>query len=73
MSRHTRREFLGALGLTPFAIAATASAASSKKKAAPSPIPSATPAPDPLADLRAFRVPVETEPALVFHAKDGGE
>ena len=63
-----RREFMQALGLLPFAIAATASEA-----AKPSAIPSATPATpeDPLAKLKAFAVPDSVEPMAVFRASRG--
>ena len=64
-----RREFLEALGLAPFAIAATASAA--KKKPAPSPSPTATPPEDPYAKLKAFHVDDSAEPATVFSAAPG--
>ena len=61
-----RREFLGALGLTPFAIAATATSA--KKKPAPSPSPTATPPEDPYAKLKSFHLDDGVEPVTVFSA-----
>ena len=65
-----RREFLHALGLTPFAIAA----ATSTPKLTATPAPSATPEKppeDPLKDLKAFAVPGSVEPMTTFAASRG--
>jgi len=64
--RRTRRAFLAAAALAPAAVTAAA-------QEAPPPAAPAPPAvPESLRDIRAFAVPLGTEPAFVFRALGGG-
>ena len=66
-----RREFLEALGLTPFAIAAATSTPRIAATPAATPVPAATPPEDPLKDLKSFVVPDSVEPMTSFAASRG--
>ncbi|HVO32205.1 MAG TPA: hypothetical protein VMV18_15790 [bacterium] len=68
MANPNRREFLELLGLSPFAIAATAAAARKTVTPVPAPSPTATPPADPLKELKELHIADGAEPALVFRA-----
>ena len=65
-----RRDFLEALGLTPFAIAAATSTPKLTATPVASPIPEKPPE-DPLKELKAFAVPDSVEPVAAFAASRG--